>query len=46
MVGEEMRKFAECVMEELGRLESCEKAMAVLGDKWWPQTAKQDGDIG
>ena len=31
-------------MEELGRLESGEKTIAVLGDRWWPQTAKQDGD--
>ena len=31
-------------MEELGRLESAEKMMAILGDRWWPQTAKQDGD--
>ena len=33
-----------CGMEELGRLESSEKTVAILGDKWWPQTAKQYGD--
>ena len=33
-----------CDMEELGRLESSEKTIAILGDRWWPQTAKQDGD--
>ena len=26
-----------------GRLESSEKTIAILGDGWWPQTAKQDG---
>ena len=41
---EEMRKLDECDMEEFGRLESCEKTIAILGDRWWPQTAKHDGD--
>ena len=27
-----------------GRLDSSEKTIAILGDRWWPQTAKQDGD--
>ena len=31
-------------MGEFGKLESSEKTIAVLGDGWWPQTAKQDGD--
>ena len=31
-------------MEEFGKLESSEKTIAILGDGWWPQTAKQDGD--
>ena len=31
-------------MEEFGRLESSEKTIAILGGRWWPQTAKQDGD--
>ena len=31
-------------MEECGRLESNEKTIAILGDRWWPQTARQDGD--
>ena len=30
-------------MEEFGRLESSEETIAMLGDRWWPQTAKQDG---
>ena len=40
-----MKKLDECDMEEFGRLESSEKAIAILGDRWWPQTAKQDGDV-
>ena len=31
-------------MEEFGRLENSEKTIANLRDRWWPQTAKQDGD--
>ena len=41
---EEMRKLDDCDMEEFGRLESSDKTIAILGDRWWPQTAKQDGD--
>ena len=40
---EEMRKFDECDMEELGRLESSDKTIAILGDRW-PQMAKQERD--
>ena len=39
-----MKKLDVCDMEEFGRLESSEKTIAILGDRWWPQTAKQDGD--
>ena len=41
---EETRKLHACDMEELGRLESGEKTIAILGGRWWPQTGKQDGD--
>ena len=41
---EEMRKLDVCDMEEFGRRESSEKTIAILRDRWWPQTAKQDGD--
>ena len=41
---EEMRKLGEFDTEEFGRLESSEKTIAILGDKWRPQTAKQVGD--
>ena len=39
-----MRKFDVCEMEDFGRLETSEKTIAILGNRWWPQTAKQDGD--
>ena len=41
---EEMRKSGVCDMEEFGSLESSEKTIAILGDRWWPQAAKQHGD--
>ena len=50
MIGEErsvfveMRKINGCDTEEFGRLESSEKTIAILGDRWWPQTAKQEGE--
>ena len=40
--GEELTKVDECYMEKFGTLDS-EKTMAILGDRWWPQTAKQEG---
>ena len=43
-LGEGMMKLDVCNMEEFGRLESSEKSIAIQGDRWWPQTAKQDGD--
>ena len=39
----EMRKIVECDMEKFGTLDS-EKTIAILGDRWWPKTAKQEGD--
>ena len=41
---EGMRKLDVCDTEGLGRLESSEKTIAILGDRWWPQTAKQNRD--
>ena len=42
----ETRKLYVCDMEELefGRLESSEKTIVILGDRYWPQTAKQNED--
>ena len=39
-----MRKLDVRDMEEFGRLDSSEKMTAILGDRWWLQTAKQDRD--
>ena len=39
-----MRTLDVCDMKGFGRLESSEKTIAILRDRWWPQTAKQDGD--
>ena len=41
---EEMRKIDECDVEKFGTLDSSEKTIAILGDTWWPQTAKQEGN--
>ena len=30
--------------EEFGTLDSSEKTIAILGDRWWPQTVKARGD--
>lgn len=38
----EMRDVNECDMELFDALDSEEKAMIILGNKWWSQTAKQD----
>ena len=41
---EEVRKSDVCDMEEFeefGRLESSEKTIAILGDRWW-----SDGETG
>ena len=37
---QEMRKKFECGMEKVGTLDSSEKTIAILGDRWWPQTAR------
>ena len=40
---EEMRSISECNMEKFGTLDSSEKTISILGDRCWPQTAKQEG---
>ena len=37
-------KFYRKPYAMFGKLESSERTIAILGDGWWPQTAKQDGD--
>ena len=44
MLEEKMRKLDVCDMEGFGRLEGSEKAIVILGNRSWPQTARQDGD--
>ena len=41
---EEMREIDECDLEEFGTLDSSDKPIAILGDRWRPQAAKQEGD--
>ena len=45
MLEEEMREIDECEMEEFGALliDSNEKMIATLGDRWWPQTRSGKG---
>ena len=31
-------------MEKFGTLDSSEKTIAILGDRWWPKTAEEDGE--
>ena len=40
---EEMRKIGERDTEKFGTLGNSEKTIAILGGRWWPQKAKQEG---
>ena len=40
---EEMKEIGERDMEELGTLDTSEEMIAILGGRWWPQAAKQEG---
>ena len=40
----EMRDMNEDGMKSFEALDRREKTIAILGDRWWPQTAKQEGD--
>ena len=37
-------KIDERGMKKFGTLDSIEKTIDTLGDRWWPQTMKQEGD--
>ena len=37
---EEMREIDECDIEKFDTLDSREKTITILGDKWWPQADK------
>ena len=30
--------------EKFGTLDSSDKTLDIIGDRWWPQTSKQEGD--
>ena len=36
-------KIDGCDMDKIGTVDSSDKTIAILGDRWWPQTAKQQG---
>ena len=38
----EMRSINKCDMEKFGTLDCSKKTIAILRDRCWPQTAKQD----
>lgn len=41
---EVIREIDECNKEDFGSLDSNEKTIAFVGDGWWPQAGKQEGD--
>ena len=41
----EMRKMDKCNVEIFSTLDSSEKTIAILGDRWWEQKAKQERDM-
>ena len=43
-MSEDMKEIDECDMEKFVALDTSEITIAVLGDRRWPQKAKQDGD--
>ena len=40
---EDIRRIDECDMDKFSTLDNNEKTIAILGDRWWPQKAKQQG---
>ena len=40
---EEMRKLVGCDMEEFGRLESSDKTIVILGDRWCRRRRNRTG---
>ena len=43
---EETRQIHECDIEKFSTLDISENMIAILGDRWWPQKAKQkEGEI-
>ena len=40
---EEMKKVDQCHTEKICTLGNSETTIAIPGDRWWPQKAKQEG---
>ena len=39
-----LQKKRASKVKQTPTVESSEKTIAILGDRWWPQTARQEGD--
>ena len=39
-----MRKIDECDVQKFGPIDGSKQTIAILGDRWWPQTTKREGD--
>ena len=39
-----MRKIDEYYLEKFSVLDNSDRAIAILGDRWWPQKTKQEGE--
>lgn len=44
MLEREMGKVSDDDMKSFGTVDSSEKTVAILEGRWWPQTAKEEGD--
>ena len=40
----DMRKIDECDMDNFSALDNSDITIAILGNRGWPQKAKQEGD--
>ena len=40
----ELWALSKSSMESIDAVDSGEKTIAIIGDRWWPQTAEQGGD--
>ena len=43
--GKDVRKMDERDMEKFGTLDSIEKMIAILGDRWWPRGGETGREI-
>ena len=40
---DDMRIIDGCDMDNIDTLHSSKRTIGILGDRWWPQTAKREG---